>query len=145
MKSNKGFSLIELMVVVVIVGILASVAMPAYQDYVTRGKIPEATSALAQGRVLLEQYYQDNHRYANAVAGTTCGAVPANTHNFNFTCVATDAANNQTFTLSATGADGMTGFSYSIDQSNTKSSTLTASGWAATSTSCWITKKGGGC
>ncbi len=49
--ANAGFTLIELMIAVAVVAILAAVALPSYQDYVRRGNIPEATSALGQGRI----------------------------------------------------------------------------------------------
>lgn len=139
MKLQKGFTLIELMVVVVIIGILASVALPAYQDYVTRGKIAEASSALSSERVRMEQYFQDNRRYSTVAGGTTCGITPGNTGNFNLTCAATDT----TFLLTAAGL----GFTYTVNHSNTKQTTAAPTGWAAAAmpTNCWITKKGGAC
>lgn len=139
MKLQKGFTLIELMVVVVIIGILASVALPAYQDYVTRGKIAEASSALSSERVRMEQYFQDNRRYSTTVGGTACGITPSNTSNFSISCAATDT----TFLLTATGL----GFTYTINHSNIKQTTAAPTGWgaAAMPTNCWITKKGGAC
>lgn len=134
-----GFTLIELMVTVAIAGILASIAIPSYTDYVTRGRIPEATANLAVKRVQIEQYFQDNKTYANApgcVSDSTSSAF------FTFSCPA--AATASAFTLEAVGAGPMTGFSYSVDQSNGKATTAVPSGWTA-STSCWVTKKGGAC
>ena len=46
MKHQQGFSLIELMIAIVIVGIITAVAIPSYRDYVTRSRVPEATAAL---------------------------------------------------------------------------------------------------
>ncbi len=136
MKLQKGFSLIELLVAVVIVGILAAVALPAYQDYVTRGKIPDATSNLAAKRVQMEQYFQDNHTYVGAPA---CANDTASSKYYTFVC--NPAATATTYTITATGTGSMNGFNYSVDQSNTKTSTTN---WG-NSASCWVTKKGGAC
>src|SRR4051812_25565453 len=73
--AQKGFTLIEVMITVVIVAILAAIAVPNYRDYVTRGRVVEATSALSDTRVKMEQYFQDNRAYP---AGCTTG-VPAAT------------------------------------------------------------------
>ena len=50
MKTQQGFTLIELMIVVAIVGILAAIAVPAYQDYTTRAKVTEGLTALASAK-----------------------------------------------------------------------------------------------
>ena len=148
MRLQKGFTLIELMIVIAIIAILASVALPAYTEYVTRGKIPEATSGLAQDRIQLEQYFQDHRTYVSS--GTTCGGTrPADTNNFTFGCVAADVP-SPTFTITATGRVNtpLEGFVYDINQSNVRTSTIsppTPSKWTASSTSCWITKPGGAC
>ena len=57
MKGQKGFTLIELMIVVAIIGILASVAVPQYQDYVARTKVADAFSTAAAAKTLLAEFY----------------------------------------------------------------------------------------
>lgn len=132
--------MIELMLVVAIIGILTAVALPSYKDYVIRGKIPQATSGLAAKRVQMEQFFQDNRTYAN---GTACTNDTATSQYFTFSC--SGVPDSSGFVLQAVGTGSMAGFNYTVDQNNTKTSTITAAGWAASSTSCWITKKGGAC
>ena len=54
---QKGFTLIELMIVVAIIGILAAIAIPAYQDYTIRAKITEAVNAMAPAKTAVSEYY----------------------------------------------------------------------------------------
>lgn len=141
MKRAKGFTLVEVMVVVVIVAILVSVVLPSYSDYVKRGKITEATSNLSALRVNMEQYYQDNRTYLN---GAVCGigATPSATSFFNYACVATAT----TYTITATGQTSMAGFTYTVDQANTKQTTAAPAGWGVPPTAnCWVTKQAGLC
>lgn len=132
MNLHRGFTLIELMIVVAVIAILASVAFPAYTDYVIRGKLTEATSGLSDGRVKMEQYFPDNRTYVG-------GPCPAATQNFSFTCTNLSAT---TYTITATGITAnVAGFSYTINESNLKTSTTL---WGNGAT-CWITRKGDSC
>ena len=51
------------MIVVAVIAILAVVAIPAYGDYVIRGKLVDATTQLSDGRIKMEQFFQDNRAY----------------------------------------------------------------------------------
>jgi type IV pilus assembly protein PilE len=137
MKNQTGFTLIELMMVVAIVGILAAIALPQYTDYVVRSRIPDATSELANRRVQMEQFFQDNRTYAGAPACTAASLTP----NFTFACAAADANG---FTLQATGAGPMANFAYAINQAGVRSSVITETGWVGNA-NCWVARKGGGC
>lgn len=132
-KAWAGFTLIELMIAIVVVAILMSIAIPAYQDYVRRGRINAALAELSQSRVSLEQYYADNRSYA--ASGTTCGATPSTVDYFTLACT---ASGSTSYTLSATGTTAMDGYDYSLNQSNSKSTTAYPD--KTVPKSCWLIK-----
>lgn len=137
MNKQHGFSLIEMMVVVAIIGILAAIAVPQYQDFVTRGELVEGQTGLSAFRVKMEQYYQDNRNYG----GGTCGAAAPTYKNFVHTCNTT----GQTYLATASATTGrVAGFTYTIDHQNARQTTAAPAGWGTASmpANCFITRKG---
>ena len=70
-RAQQGFTLIELMIVVAIIGILAAVALPAYQDYTKRSRVSEGLSLAAGAKTAMAEYYASNNVWPanNAAAG----------------------------------------------------------------------------
>jgi len=129
------------MIVVAIIAILAAVAIPAYSDYVKRGRISDAVSKLADMQVKLEQLFQDRRSYADACTAGTVAPQPSNTPYFQFTCPTKTASQ---YKITATGINQMDGFVYSVLQDGSKQSSVPAS-WGSGSSTCWVQSKGGTC
>lgn len=137
-----GFTLLEVMITVAIIGILVAIALPAYSDYVKRGRITEAVSGLSDMRIKMEQFFQDNRTYVGACVTGTVAPLPAVTPQFTFTCPVLTAT---AYTVTATGTGSMASFVYTIDQANVRTTTGLPTGWSGLNNACWVLKKDGSC
>lgn len=140
-QQARGFSLVELLIVVVIIGVLAAVAIPAYGNYVTRSRLSEAFTGLGTIQTSAEEYWSNNHTYAGLDTATP-SRMPPNSVNFIFSLNNTATASS--YTATATGQGTMQGFVFTIDQNGNRATTAVPAGYA-TNASCWIDRKGGQC
>lgn len=137
---SKGFSLIELVIVVAIIGVLSAIAIPMYQGYLQQSKAQEATTNLMSMKTEAEQYYASHPD--TGYANYPC-TPPADAPMFDYTCPAADKT-AETLTIQARGKDGtnVVGWTYTINQNGVRTSSGIGS---SSSTTCWITKLNGAC
>lgn len=138
-----GFTLIEIMIVVAIIGILAAIAVPQYRNYVLRANIQEATASLSDLRTRMEQQYNDSRNYqvAGACAVAASGQLASQaTLRWTFTC---RAPTTQTFIITATGLTTMAEFAYTIDQADVRTTTALPIKWGTAPVTRWVTSPGG--
>jgi type IV pilus assembly protein PilE len=143
----RGFTLIEVMITVGIVAILAGIAVPAYTEYLRRGQLPEAHALLADYKVKMEQYYQDNRNYGVDNCALAGGVSPSwanfnpGARNFTFVCQLRNGG--QAFTITATGnaASRANGHVYTInEQPGSAGRATTSFKGAAVAKPCWLVK-----
>lgn len=136
---QRGFTLVELMVTVAILGILGAIAYPSYTAYVFRSRIPVALEALSGYQIRMEQRFQDMGNYQGA-AGACAIPVPAGLRNFTITCTLSNVAGTQ-YEARAVGDGPVSGVEYRINQNGRR---WTPSHPKGSKTDCW-TVKGGSC
>ncbi len=135
-RSFGGFTLIEMMIVVLIISILIAFAYPSYTEYVQRSRVAEATATLGDLRLRMERFFQDNRTFVN---GAACGIPMPAANIFNYICV----GNANGFTLTATGVGTMNGFVFSVDDRNSRR-TISFQG-TVVNQDCWVTRRGEQC
>jgi len=135
---RNGFTLVELLVVIVIVGILSAIALPSYQTYMTEAKMAEPGPILSEIKVKAEQFFGDRRTYTDFCNTNAYNSAIANLEYFGAACVS-DADG---FTITFTGAlGGVTGMEYSINELDERASVVNGNTMA-----CWQrNESGGGC
>ena len=157
---NDGFTLLEIMIAVAIIGILTAIALPSYSDYLLRARLVDATSNLSGQRVKMEQFYQDTRNYIGT--GLDGNACPQNSP-VSSAVTTLNAAQplywqyncgvdplGQAYIMTATGQGTLSGFVFTLDQSNVRqtfiSGTAASNGYATpTTNTCWVRKKPSQC
>ncbi len=130
--SARGFTLIELMITVAILGIIVAVALPAYSGYIRKTRRADAMATLSQDQAIIERCYAVNFTYAVP----PCATPPATSQTGFYSIAATSTATTYTLTATATGSQvaDTTCAQMTIDQANQKGAVDNS---GTTQLSCW--------
>jgi len=139
-KRQAGFTLIEIMIAVVVIGILTAIALPSYNGYMMRARLSEAFTGLSGAQPKLEQHWSNTRSYAG-FNDASLKLMPPDSQNFTFTLTTATAS---AFILTANGRNGAASFSFTIDQNGNRVTTGVPPGWTSSAT-CWVDRKEGKC
>ena len=142
MNKTKGFTLIELMIAVAIIGILVAVALPSYRNSVLRSNRADAHLSLARIATLQEQFFFRNNQYtgdfADIVNGVTSGQpIDSDEDNYSLVVTATGGGTGWTVTATAQGDQTDDADCNSLTMTNLGVKTALNSGGTANNTECW--------
>lgn len=136
-RPQRGFTLIELMIVVAVIGILASLAYPSYVEYLRRGYRAEARAGLLQAAQWMERASTASGTYpgSNAFGATGLAAVPSGTY-----AISLSERTDSTFTLKATAQNAQRGDrcgNFTLEQSGLRGANGKKAGETGYDGSCW--------
>ena len=132
---SHGFSLIELLIVVAIIGILAAIALPMYGTYVAESALKPVQVAMLETAQSLEQYAQDHNTYVGG-----CANLPA-VANAQINCSLLSATS---YNIQAQGTGSLSGLIYTLDQAGARSTPSAPASWQSNAT-CWVAGPDGAC
>lgn len=148
-QTSRGFTLIEMMVTVAIVGILASIAVPSYSEYINRGRRADAQTQLLAAQQWLERFFSENYRYDENAGGTAIADLFSaqsfaksprsgeGTVAYNLTLT---TVTRNTYTLTATRTGSMASDkcgNFTLSNTGVKALASQPTGSTATLTDCW--------
>lgn len=134
-KRMRGVTLLELMIVVVIVGVLASIAYPSYRQHVQRAKRTEAMSTLLQIATEQERYYLNNNTYAGDLTALGFAQDPFTTETGTYVVVINNAdadSYEATATYQVADAEGSKCGTFKINAAGAKTSAPNSDCWTST-------------
>lgn len=129
MQRARGFTLIELVIVMAIASIVAAMALPAYTDHVMRSRATAAASVLKDLRLNMERRYADDRSYATAAGACPIANFVDRDSGFSFSCAT--VAGGQSYTWTGTGTAGTAGITYTIDEAGIERTLALPSRWSA--------------
>lgn len=132
-RKSKGFTLLEIMIVVVIIGVLAAIAIPTYQDHVLRSNRTEGQALLVEAAARQERFFTQNNRYAATVGDL--GYSTANSANNLYQLNIALTGGNMEFTLTAQPINSQTRDTKCGNLGLTHTGSKTATG--ASAEDCW--------